>query len=208
MARGLASLVQRRPGKLEQALGGAPTASFSRRLLIWATHSCGGALGGAGMAATLWLLLAPLRTMPPRFFAVALSVLVLAWLACVDVGLLKRPALFNAHRQVPIEWSVTLGFPRAFMLYGLILGAYVFTYAPFASVFAIFYVGALRLSLLAAVASGAALGLGRTIPVAAAFSRPLVWRSDQYLALATRRLPAVSASVSLILLLPVIQHGT
>lgn len=199
MARGIASLVQRRPEEKAPGAERSSDPSFWRPLVTWLCHIGGAAAGGAGLIIALWLLLAPVRTLPPPEVPTIAAILLAAWMAAIDLNLVARPPMLNSHRQVPIKWSVQHGFPGAFALYGVVLGSYVFTYVPFAVVYAVLAVGALHFSFIVAAGAGAAMGMGRAIPVGAAFSRGCVERTDRYLAISSRRVPALSAGLGFLL---------
>jgi hypothetical protein len=146
------------------------------------------------------------RTLLPNSIVVGIFAAVVALLIAVDAGLIRRPTAF-ASRQVPIEWSTRFGFPIAFGLYGVILGAAVFTYVPFAVAYGVVLAAALFAPLPLAVASGLLLGLGRAVIAGpAALSRGLVTRSDRYLVWGYRRYPIASVVLSAFLVAVVLTH--
>lgn len=147
MVHGIGSLVQRR--QTRQAVLGS------------LSHVVGGALGGAGSMALLWLLASPLRLAPP-------VVLVAAMAGCIgiavasDLHLLRVP---RSLRQVPQSWLARYGVSRSYLLYGIFLGSIGLTFAPYTVILGVAAATSLAQGLPMAVFTGMAFGLGRTLPV-------------------------------------------
>lgn len=169
----------------------------TRQLRAALAHLTGGAVGGAGTAAGLWLLATPLRTLLPQPAAPALTVIVALIAFSSDLGLLRLPSV---HRQLPRTWTHRFGNSRLYLLYGAVLGTGLLTSAAYSLTFAVLAYLSLQQSFTFALAAGALMGLGRTVFVGP-LSHPRV--SDRALAAALtggyRHLPKLSAMSCLVL---------
>lgn len=189
MLRGMASLGER--GRR----GDANRSGWSPRLATALSHLAGSAVGGALFAVALWFLAAPLRTLPAEALVVGV-VMICALCAAVDLRLIEMPKILK-RGQVPIEWSTSYGFVPAFFLYGVSLGAALFTFVPYAITFAVFAVAALSTSLATAVLAGFAFGIGRALFVSSlAQSLTVVRRSGGLLAFGARWFPSASSALA------------
>jgi hypothetical protein len=130
------------------------------RVQLWGSHTLGGVLGGAAMAAFLWLLFTPLRTLLPRDFALALVGLVAVYSVLADAGKVR---FWRRRSQVPAAWYARYGPTQSYVLYGLFLGAGILTYVPYGVVYGAFAAMATLLSLPQAALGGALFGIGRTL---------------------------------------------
>lgn len=126
-------------------------------------HTAGGALGGLVMAATLWLLLTPLRTFAPMAAQVGLLVALAVAAALADFGVINPP---RQRRQVPQSWFGRYGPVRSYALYGLWLGAALGTNLTYMVELVVLVGSALLLPVQETMIVGAVFGLGRTAPVA------------------------------------------
>ncbi len=95
-------------------------------------HFAGLLLGAAAVGALLGLIgLIVLGWLPRGVVLVSLGV---AAIVCGlgDIGVIRLPRI-NSGWQVPRAWTVRWSGPRVYFLFGLMLGAGIFTAAPFAS---------------------------------------------------------------------------
>ncbi len=146
LINGMASLVQ----------GGG-----SRRIALKMgfLHGVGGAIGGAGAALGLWLVLTPIRTLLPQVADLAIVLIVALVTTLADMGLVH---IARQARQVPSSWYDTYGPYRSHGLYGLCLGAGLGTNVTYAVEYVVFLAPALLLPLPGALAGGLAFGFART----------------------------------------------
>lgn len=168
MIGGIASLVQ---GEREKRL------RVTTRM--WLAHTAGGVIGGAAMAAALWLVFTPLRTLPPELFVVSVFVVLAAAALLAE---LERLGLPRQARQVPQLWSRRYGPSGSYALYGLWLGAGLATNVTYTVEYVAFFAAALFLSLPSALIAGAAFGLGRTALIGpiGMIPRAALWWSRRY----------------------------
>jgi hypothetical protein len=166
MIGGIASLVQ---GERRRKLG----------VSMWLAHTGLGITGGVGMAALVWLLLTPLRTIPPEPVVIAIFLGISAAAVLAELNLIPMP---RQARQVPQWWYGRYGPTRSYALYGLWLGAGLATNVTYTLEFVIFAAAGLLLPLPQALVVGLAFGFART-----AFVGPLGlvpgaagWWSRQY----------------------------
>ena len=149
MIRGIASLGEGRTAT--RTKGGVSVA-----------HTLGGAVGGAGMAAGIWLVGTPLRTFIPTdvlmvgFFTVALLA------SLIDLGVVHRPLV---GRQVPATWVRRHGWSRSYAMYGIILGSGLLAHIPYALTLTVFAAVGLLLPPGPAITVGLVFGLTRTVLV-------------------------------------------
>lgn len=139
-------------------------------LLVTSSHLIGGGTGGAAAAGALWILFVPIRQLPISLRLSLLAILVgLAWF---DQARSKWRVLPSRNVQVPQDWTASMSPFRAYFLYGVLLGAHLFTYIPHAAVFVSLIGGGLILDLWYAALGGVALGVGRTAALAYALWAP------------------------------------
>jgi hypothetical protein len=127
-----------------------------------AAHAMCGAVGGALVVAALWLLVTPLRTLPPAWARAALVAGIAIACAAADLGLLELP---RQRRQVPQRWYRRYGAVRSYGLYGLWLGGALGTNITYMCEVALFAGAALTLPLPLAALAGAVFGLARAAPI-------------------------------------------
>jgi len=122
-------------------------------------HGVAGAVGGAGTALGLWLILTPIRTLLTVALNLGIVLVLAVAMAMADAGLLR---LSRQARQVPGSWYDTYGPYRSHVLYGLCLGAGLGTNVTYAVEYLVFFAPALLLPLPAALVGGVGFGLART----------------------------------------------
>lgn len=144
--------------------------SRGKAFLAAVSHIIGGVVGGAAIATGLWVLLIPLRQLPVTLRFALLAILV--GLAVLEQASPSWRILPNRHVQVPQDWATGMSPFRAYFMYGVVLGAHLFTYVPHAAVFVSVVGGGLVLDLGHATLAGAALGMGRTVAAAYALWAP------------------------------------
>lgn len=128
-------------------------------LRIWTSHLLGGALGGAGAALVVWLLLTPVRTLFPSPIVVsglAAFMLLAAWMDATG----KR--LWHSG-LVPNTWPHRYGEVRGWALLGVVLGSGLGSHVVTALVYTTFLLAALTLPLGKAIGVGMLLGFTRTL---------------------------------------------
>jgi hypothetical protein len=143
-----------------------------------AGHAVSGAFGGLAMAAILWLLLTPLRTLPPALVAYVMVAGLAASASLADLGVVHLP---RQRRQVPQRWWRTYGPIRSYALYGFWLGAGLVTNITYMVELVVLVGAGVLLPLHEAMLIGAIFGLGRTAPVGplAASPRLATWWGDR-----------------------------
>jgi hypothetical protein len=138
------------------------------------------------MAAIVWILLTPLRTMAPDGVLVTMIV----GLAIVIVlAEFDRVSLPRQAWQVPRPWYARYGPTRAYAMYGFWLGAGLATNVTYAVEYLVFVGAGLMMPLGPALLAGALFGLGRTVlvgpvaatPAASAFLTNLYRRHERLL---------------------------
>lgn len=200
MMRGIASLVEGRGTIKNPAFHGNPHVPG-----VW--HLVGAALGGLALAASMWLLASPIRTILPVFGVLAALLPVCAAAIAFDLHWLALPHRLR-RGQVPVQWLSRYGLSRGYFLYGLSLGAGIFTFVPFALTFVAFSASALLAPFSGAVAAGAAFGVGRAALVAPlAHNRTAIRHTDTMLIIGSRWFPYLSATTSLVLAIVVVGHA-
>ena len=163
----------------------------------------GGLVGGAALALALWLLATPLRTLLPWLVRLTVFAALCGMFVVWDLGVRRVPRALR-RGQVPIEWSKRFGLTQSYFLYGVGLGAGVFTFVPFAVTFGVFAAAALVAGPLTAALAGAAFGLGRTIFVGPlGLSGSAIRRSDALLVLGYRWFPYASVALTVVLVVGV-----
>lgn len=179
---------------------------LSTRIQLAALHAAGGIIGGTAMVIALIVASTPIRTLvahDPKIAVVAglLVVLVLIDLRVVD----KR----SRRGQVPATWARRHGRGKAFVLYGVQLGAGLVTYVPYGVTYGVFAVAAVLLPVPQALLVGALFGLGRTLSVGLASLAPveplsrLLYRSR----FAPKAWPYASAVLLLVLVVEFAHSG-
>lgn len=159
-------------------------------------HLLGGVLGGAAVAAVLWLLASPFRTLAPSFIPALIVGAVALMALAIDTGQVReRPG-----RQVPAVWFGRYGPSRSYAMYGLMFGSTFATLRPFAVIYPVFAGIAMLVPLPAALLSGALFGAGRTATIGFASLRATAISGILYRRPGMRRI-WVGASVLLTLCL-------
>lgn len=162
-------------------------------------HVAGAVTGGVAVFVSAWLLVAPARLFVPYVALLALFGAQCMYCAMTEIGL-GRPLLRPNHRQVPVAWSARFGPRRSFWMYGLVLGAAVFTFVPYALAYCVLAGTALFGSVKTSIEAGALFGVGRSVFVGpCALSKVVVGRSGRYLQFGSRYYPWLSCAAILLL---------
>lgn len=167
---------------------------------LWFIHLLGATIGGVLSVTVLWMLAAPIRSLVPLWAAIAMTSIVAIASILSD---LRVVSLKGSERQVNRSWTRQFGAVGGYFRFGLMLGAGLLTFVPFAVLFSTFTLASTMLSLPSAAAVGALYGLGRTLlvgPGAALPSNPSTLLPT-LLARSHMALPRVSALLSLLLLI-------
>jgi hypothetical protein len=114
------------------------------------------------MAAAVWLLVTPFRTLLPSIALLAFLAPFALAAALSDLGHVELP---RQQRQVPQSWYGRHGPIGSYVRYGLGLGAGLATNVTYAAEYTVFLGAGLLLPIASAVIVGALFGLGRTILV-------------------------------------------
>ena len=135
-----------------------------------------------------------MRSLLPTPFLVSLAAALGLGEVALEFGWVSFP---REPGQVPRAWVPRLGYQKAYLAYGVILGAGIMTQAPFAATYAVAASTGFRPSVIAAAAIGAAFGLGRSLPVLAPIGRgTFLARGDELLVWAHRHLHPFGAAIS------------
>lgn len=139
----------------------------------------------------------PIRTLAPSLVVRILAIVLIALFVAKDLRLVSVPSV---RRQVPQSWVRRFGLSNSYFLYGLVLGAGILTFVPYAAVLSLIGLLSLQASLSFAIAGGACLGVGRTVflsPLSRAASRRSL---TDLLPASYRHLPRLSAAISVLAL--------
>jgi hypothetical protein len=172
------------------SLGQGGRAGFEK-LSVWSVHLGSSVVGGASMAMLVWIVITPFRTLLPDPIGIAVFVVIATAFTLTDLRLIRRGAW---GPQVKASWFKRYGPRMSYALYGLILGAGLPTFAPYAATYVAFLAAGFMPSLIDALLLGSLFGLGRAFPVGPlAASRRIATKLPVALGVAYTRFPALSA---------------